>query len=167
VSGRRIRFGSHELDLDAAVLRRGRARCALQSQPLRLLALLVERRGDLVTREEIRAQLRSDTVVEYDQSINFAVRQIRIALGPDADFVQTVPRRGYRFVGPVSRRTVTPEMLRKACAVAAAVVLALVSGFAAGIVISDAPVGRFVYVHLVHPDRCPYIRPFLPTHRNS
>ena len=81
--GSPISFGSHELDPDAAILRRAGEQCALQSQPLRLLALLVERHGQVVTREEIREQLWSDTVVEYDLGINFAIRQIRIALGSD------------------------------------------------------------------------------------
>ena len=72
MSGRPLNFGSHELDPDAAILRRAGERCALQSQPLRLLTLLIERHGQVVTREEIREQLWSDTVVEYDQGINFA-----------------------------------------------------------------------------------------------
>ena len=168
VSGRPISFGSHQLDLDAAILRRGCERCVLQSQPLRLLTFLIERHGEVVTREEIREQLWSDTVVEYDQGINFAIRQIRIALGPDAHLVQTVPRHGYRFVGELMQPMLVPARpSRRSYAIAAAVLLALASGFGVGIVTRDAPAGRFVYDHLVHPERCPYFRLFLQTHRNS
>jgi DNA-binding winged helix-turn-helix (wHTH) protein len=161
-------FGSHELDPDAAILRRAGEPCALQYQPMRLLTFLIARHGLVVTREEIREQLWSGTVVEYDQGINFAIRQIRIALGPDAHMVQTVPRRGYRFVGDVAQGIPRPvRTSRKPYAIAAAVLLALASGFGAGIVTRDAPAGRFVYDHLVHPERCPYFRVFFSTHRNS
>jgi len=168
VPGRPISFGSHELDPHAATLRRAGERCVLQSQPLRLLTLLIDRRGEVVTRDEIREQLWSDTVVEYDQGINFAIRQIRIALGPDAHLVQTVPRRGYRFVGQVSQPMPgSAQPSRRPYAIAAAILLALASGFGVGIITRDAPAGQFVYDHLVHPERCPYFRVFLPTHRNS
>ena len=166
--GRHISFGSHQLDLDTAILWRAGERCALQSQPLRLLILLIERRGEVVTREDIREQLWSDTVVEYDQGINFAIRQIRIALGPDAHLVQTVPRRGYRFVGDLTQSVPLPARpSRRAWSIAAAILLALASGCTAGIVTRDGQAGQFVYDHLVHPGRCPYLRVFLPPHRNS
>ena len=166
--GRHISFGSHQLDPDAAILWRTGERCVLQAQPLRLLTLLVARRGEVVTREDIREQLWADTVVEYDQGINFAIRQIRMALGPDAHLVQTVPRRGYRFVGDVTHALPTPaRSARRAWSIAAAILLALASGFGAGIITRDVPAGQFVYDHLVHPGRCPYLRAFLPTHRNS
>src|SRR5215472_4273069 len=98
-----VRFGSHVLDRRSGVLCRGIERCALQSQPAQLLVLLIEHAGELVTREQIRARLWPDCIVEFDQNINFAIRQIRVALGSDAGMVQTVPRRGYRFVGDVIR----------------------------------------------------------------
>jgi DNA-binding winged helix-turn-helix (wHTH) protein len=169
VPGRRINFGSHQLDRDAAILWRAGERCVLQAQPLRLLTLLIERRGEVVTRDDIREQLWSDTVVEYDQGINFAIRQIRIALGPDAHLVQTVPRRGYRFVGDLTPVMIPapPRRSRVTGPIAAAILLALASGFGAGIITRDAPAGQFVYDHLVHPGRCPYLRVFLPAHRNS
>ena len=161
-------FGSHSFDPNTNTLRRGRARLELQSQPAQLLALLLAHAGDIVTRDRIRATLWPDTTVAYDQNINFAIRQIRIALGVDAQLVQTVPRRGYRFVGTVESPAVAPQMpMRRAVSVAAAVAIALASGFGAGIVVRDAPAGQFVYDHLVHPDRCPYVRMLLPIHRNS
>ena len=161
-------FGSHLFDPNTSRLRRGQVPCDLQAQPSQLLALLLEHAGDVVTREQIRAALWPDTQVAYDQSINFAIRQIRVALGVDAALLQTVPRRGYRFVGEVTpvvnaRVGRTPARLRAA----AAVLFAMASGFGAGIIVRDQPAGRFVYDHLVHLDRCPYVRAMLPILRNS
>jgi DNA-binding winged helix-turn-helix (wHTH) protein len=161
-----VRFGSCVFDPSTGMLRRNGRPCVLQSQPARLLGFLVERAGEVVTRDQIQKQLWPDTVVEYDQNINFAIRQIRLALDIDADLVQTVPRHGYRFVGDV---TVTehdrPAVMRKTVAVAAALLVAAASGFSAGIVLRDAPAGRFVHDHLVHPDRCPYLRVFVSIQR--
>src|SRR5262245_56425780 len=178
----RVRFGSHEFNSGTGALSRGRDRCDLQSQPAQLLALLVAHAGDIVTREQIRLTLWPETIVSYDQNINFAIRQIRVALGADASLVQTVPRHGYRFVGGIVRETWQdggiaglqgqPGFLNRGrswrgAAAAAAIALALVSGFGAGLLVRDAPAGRFVYDHLVHPDRCPYLRILLPNHGNS
>jgi DNA-binding winged helix-turn-helix (wHTH) protein len=93
------------MDLSAAELcKRGR-RVTLQEQPLQVLALLLRRAGDVVTREELQQALwPSDTFVEFDQGLNKAIQKIRQALGDLADnpcFVETVPRRGYRFIAPV------------------------------------------------------------------
>jgi DNA-binding winged helix-turn-helix (wHTH) protein len=163
-----IVFGSHVFDPHTGTLRRGREGRDLQSQPAQLLALLLEHAGEVVTREQIRERLWPDTNVAYDQNINFAIRQIRVALDLDATLVQTVPRRGYRFVGEVTEETIDHSgVSRRSIAVAAAVIGALAAGFGAGIVIRDGPVGQFVYDHLVHPDRCPYVRMLLPSHRNS
>jgi DNA-binding winged helix-turn-helix (wHTH) protein len=97
-----IEFGEYELDLAAAQLRRLGRDLRLQPQPLKLLSLLVTRAGTIVTRDEIRRELwNDDTFVDFDQGMNFCVRQIREALRDDAErpmFVQTVPRRGYRFI---------------------------------------------------------------------
>jgi len=164
----RIRFGSHEFDPGTGALWRGCDQCDLQSQPAQLLALLVARPGDLVTREQIRQTLWPGTVVSYDQNINFAIRQIRVALGADANLVQTIPRHGYRFVGNVTCLDASHRESRwKGVAALAALTLALASGFSAGILVRDAPAGRFVYDHLVHPGRCPYLRIFLPSQPNS
>ena len=99
------RFGSFELDIDAAELRRDGLRVRLQPQPFKLLLLLTSRPGTLFTRNDIRTALWPDgTFVDFDQSVNFAIRQIRDALSDSADkpvYVETLPRQGYRFVAPV------------------------------------------------------------------
>jgi DNA-binding winged helix-turn-helix (wHTH) protein len=99
------RFGQFELDLGAGELRRNAARVRLQPQPFKLLALLVRRAGGLVGRDEIRTELWADgTFVDFDQSVNFAIKQIREALGDSAErplYIETVPRRGYRFIAPI------------------------------------------------------------------
>jgi DNA-binding winged helix-turn-helix (wHTH) protein len=99
------RFGQFELDLSAGELRRHGSRLRLQPQPFKLLALLARRAGVLVSREEIRAELWPDgTFVDFDQSVNFAIKQIREVLGDSAErplYIETVPRRGYRFIAPL------------------------------------------------------------------
>jgi len=103
--GRIARFGSFEADLQEGKLTKAGTRIRLQAQPLQILALLLERPGQLVTREEIRQKLWSqDTFVEFDDALNTAVGKLRAALSDSADnprFLETVPRRGYRFVAPV------------------------------------------------------------------
>lgn len=99
------RFGQFELDLAAGELRRNASRVRLQPQPFKLLVLLARRAGTLVGRDEIRSELWPDgTFVDFDQSVNFAIKQIRDVLGDSAErplYVETVPRRGYRFIAPV------------------------------------------------------------------
>lgn len=101
----RFRFGEFELDPEAGELRRNGRKLKLQPQPFKLLLLLVRRPGALVTREEIRQELWADgTFVDFDQSVNFCVKQIRDALRDEPErpiFIQTVPKRGYRFIAPV------------------------------------------------------------------
>ncbi len=96
-------FGVFELDLRRGELRKHGRATRLQPQPFKVLKALVERAGDVVTRDELRQEVwPSDTFVDFDQSLNFCIRQIRTVLGDDADsprFVETVPRRGYRFLG--------------------------------------------------------------------
>ena len=102
----RYRFGPFELDPRTAELRRDGEPVALQLQPARILVLLVERAGALVSREEIRARVWPDRVVDYEQGLNYAIRQIRTALGDDAEapaYIETLPRRGYRFAARVQR----------------------------------------------------------------
>jgi cholera toxin transcriptional activator len=104
--GRRYRFGLFELEtLTGDLYRDGLAHPRLQGQPLELLLLLLERPGELVTREELRKKLwSSDTFVDYDHGLNAAVNKLREALGDSADsprFIQTLPRKGYRFIAPV------------------------------------------------------------------
>ena len=101
-----VRFGAFEIDRDAGQLTRSGRRVHLAPQALRLLLLLIDKQGNLVTREEIRAALWSgDTFVDVDSAVNACVSQIRTVLGdkPTAPrFVETIPRRGYRFVAPLS-----------------------------------------------------------------
>jgi len=103
--GRLLRFGVFEADLTAGELRKNGARLRLQEQPFQLLSLLLERPGEVVTREEIRQKLWSnDTFVDFDHSLNTAVNKVREALGDSASsprFVETVARRGYRFLASV------------------------------------------------------------------
>jgi TolB-like protein/DNA-binding winged helix-turn-helix (wHTH) protein len=102
-----LRFGAFELDPGTAELRKDGTRLRLPPQPLKILSLLASRSGQLVTREEIREQIwGSDTFVDFEQGLNFAINRIRTVLGDDADnprYIETLPRRGYRFVAPVER----------------------------------------------------------------
>jgi DNA-binding winged helix-turn-helix (wHTH) protein/tetratricopeptide (TPR) repeat protein len=104
-TSRIVRFGSFEADLEEGKLTKMGSRIRLQEQPFRILAQLLERPGQLVTREEIRQKLWShDTFVGFDDALNTAVRKLREALNDSADnprFLETVPKRGYRFVAPV------------------------------------------------------------------
>ena len=104
-SSRVVRFGVFEADLSAGELRKNGLKIKLQDHPFRLLAFLLERPGEVVTREELRQRLWSaDTFVEFDHSVNTAIRKIREALDDSSNnprFVETLPRRGYRFIAPV------------------------------------------------------------------
>src|ERR1700693_964346 len=103
---RLLRFGTFELDPSSNELRKAGALVKLQSQHFQLLVLLAERAGQVVTREEIRQALwDNQTFVDFDRSINFCINQIRAALGDDPHsprYVESVPRKGYRFIAPVS-----------------------------------------------------------------
>jgi Tol biopolymer transport system component/DNA-binding winged helix-turn-helix (wHTH) protein len=100
-----IRFGVFELDLHATELRKAGARLNLPTQPFQVLTLLLERPGELVTREELRRRLWPDgTFVDFEHGVNAIVNRLRETLGDSADrprFIETVPRRGYRFIAPV------------------------------------------------------------------
>lgn len=104
-SGRIARFGVFELDLVAGELRKNGAKLRLQEQPFQVLVLLLERGGDLVTREEMRQKLwPADTFVDFDHSLNTAVNKLRETLGDSASsprYIETLARRGYRFIAPV------------------------------------------------------------------
>lgn len=101
-----LRFGPFELDLQTSELRRDGVRVKLQLQPFRVLALLARHPGRLLTREEIQREVWPDgTFVDFEQALNFCVRQIRSALGDHAAmplYVETLPRRGYRFIARVT-----------------------------------------------------------------
>jgi DNA-binding winged helix-turn-helix (wHTH) protein len=105
-NNRRIaRFGVFELDLSAGELRKSGVKLRLQGQPFQVLALLLERAGGVVTREELRQRLwPSDTFVDFDHSLNTTINKVREALGDSATsprYVETLARRGYRFIAPV------------------------------------------------------------------
>ena len=119
MSGQRpkvARFGLFEADFEQFVLTKAGLRIKLQEQPFQVLEMLVERPGELVTRNEIGEKLwSSDTFVEFDDGLNTAVRKLRSALGDVSDnprFIETIPRKGYRFIAPVAKGPVgseTPE----------------------------------------------------------
>lgn len=102
-----VRFDPFEVDLETGELRRAAAKVRLQEQPFQILAMLLERAGDLVTREELRQRIWPDAVfIDFEHGLNKAVNKLRKALGDVAErpsFVETLPRRGYRFIAPVER----------------------------------------------------------------
>ncbi|MHB8217132.1 MAG: winged helix-turn-helix domain-containing protein [Candidatus Sulfotelmatobacter sp.] len=111
--GRIARFGVFELDLAAGELRKSGAKLRLQEQPFQVLALLLERAGDVVTREELRQKLwPADTFVDFDHSLNTAVNKLRETLGDSASsprYIETLARRGYRFLLPVQQSKTQSE----------------------------------------------------------
>lgn len=122
------RFGVFELDLRAGELRRSGLRIKLQEQPFQVLALLLEKPGEIVTRDDLRNRLwPADTFVDFDHSLNAAIKRLRDALGDSADnptFVETVARRGYRFLAPVSTVSVNDNEESSSAASGFAVVVA-------------------------------------------
>jgi DNA-binding winged helix-turn-helix (wHTH) protein/tetratricopeptide (TPR) repeat protein len=142
-----LRFGVFEVDLRAGEVRKQGTRIRLQEQPFHVLTLLLQRPGEVVTREELRAQLwPSDTFVDFDNGLNTSINKLREALGDSADnprFIETLPRRGYRFIAPVTgadgttRGTATgasaaaPKRSRKIVVTATVAVLA--AGIAGGL----------------------------------
>jgi TolB-like protein/DNA-binding winged helix-turn-helix (wHTH) protein/Tfp pilus assembly protein PilF len=106
-AARRLRFDDFELDVRAGQLRKHGLRLRLQGQPLQVLAVLLNRAGEVVTREELRSQVWSaDTFVDFDHSLHNAIARIREALADSAEtprYIETLPRRGYRFIAPVER----------------------------------------------------------------
>src|SRR5947209_10152537 len=101
----RLRFGVFEVDLRAGELTKRGLRIRLQDQPFQVLVMLLEKPGELVTREELREKIWGQTVVDFDHGLNKAINKIREALGDSAEhprFVETVARRGYRFLADVT-----------------------------------------------------------------
>jgi TolB-like protein/DNA-binding winged helix-turn-helix (wHTH) protein/Flp pilus assembly protein TadD len=102
---RRLRFGVFEADLQAGELAKQGRRIRLQEQPFQLLAMLLEKPGEVVTREELRARLWPRTIIDFDHGLNKAISKVREALGDSSGnprFVETVARRGYRFLAEVA-----------------------------------------------------------------
>ena len=129
-----VRFGEFEFDSLAGELRRDGATTRLEPQPARVLALLVERAGGVVSREELQQRVWSaDTFVDFERGLNYCIAQIRAALGDSAAeprFVETLPRRGYRFIAPVQDAApagVARSWRRPAMAAAAALVAVAVA----------------------------------------
>jgi Tol biopolymer transport system component/DNA-binding winged helix-turn-helix (wHTH) protein len=116
VKSPRLAFDRFELDLRSGELRKDGRRIRLQAQPFQLLALLIENAGEVVTRDEVcRALWQTDTFVDFEHSVAAAVSKIREALGDSAEnprFVETLPRRGYRFIGQLSRDLPQPAVLQ-------------------------------------------------------
>lgn len=132
-----IRFGDFELDPRTRTLRKHGIRIRLQDQPMRVLLALLERPGELVAREELQQRIWGGvTHVDFDHSLNIAVNKIRERLGDSAEtprFIETLPRRGYRFISPVEGGLVPPEaatavpVSRRGWLLGAASILALAS----------------------------------------
>jgi DNA-binding winged helix-turn-helix (wHTH) protein len=108
-----VRFSSFELNLQTAELRKQGQRLRLQEQPFQILAALLERPGEVVTREELRSKLwPTDTFVDFDHGLNAAIRRLRDALDDSADtpiFIETLARRGYRFIAPIDGSPASSE----------------------------------------------------------
>ena len=104
-----VRFDIFELDADAGELRKQGTRMKLQEQPFQMLQVLLQRPGEVVTREELQQKIwPSDTFVDFDHGINNAIKRLREALGDAAEtphYIETLPRRGYRFIGKIERET--------------------------------------------------------------
>jgi DNA-binding winged helix-turn-helix (wHTH) protein len=110
------KFAAFELDARAGELRKDGVVIKLQPQPFKVLALLVEHAGELVSREELKKALwGEETYVDFERGLNFCINQARAALGDAAEspqFIQTIPRRGYRFIAPVTRSESIPNPFR-------------------------------------------------------
>src|SRR5246500_5174327 len=102
-----VRFGAYELDHQAGELRKDGVRIRLQEQPLQILRILLQQPGRIVAREDLRQKIwPSDTFVDFDHGINNAIKRLREALSDTADtplYIETLPRRGYRFIGKIEK----------------------------------------------------------------
>jgi eukaryotic-like serine/threonine-protein kinase len=142
-----LRFGVFEVDVRSVELRKQGVRIKLQEQPFHILTVLLQRPGEVVTREELRSQnWPADTFVDFDNSLNTAINKLREALGDSADnprFIETLPRRGYRFIAPVtgvdgtaigtSRGVIAAAPPRSRTIVVTVAVVALTAGVAGGL----------------------------------
>jgi TolB-like protein/DNA-binding winged helix-turn-helix (wHTH) protein len=128
-AARVLRFDAYELDLHAGELRKRGIRVRLQGQPVQVLAQLLLSAGNLVTREELRRQIwQADTFVDFDHSLHNAIARIRDVLGDSAQkprYIETLPRRGYRFIAPVEEvqpPSISPDTRKKATETVATIV---------------------------------------------
>src|SRR6202044_3489634 len=116
-----VRFGTYEVSLQSGEVRKAGVKIRVQQQPLKLLEVLLERPGEVVTREELRSRVwPNESFGDFDQAVNIAIAKLRSALGDSADnprYIETLPKRGYRFIADVSfvdeegrtRRPESPE----------------------------------------------------------
>src|SRR5262250_1017029 len=114
LSDRRVRFGVFEVGFRVGELRKNGLKVKLHAQPLAVLKILLQRPGEIVTREELQQQLwGSNTFVDFEHGLNKTINKLREALGDNADtprYIETLPRRGYRFIAPVTVPAATPEL---------------------------------------------------------
>ncbi len=117
-----VQFGTYEIVLQSGELRKAGVRIRVQQQPLRLLEILLEHPGEVVTREELRSRIwPNESFGDFDQAVNVAIAKLRGALGDSADnprYIETLPRRGYRFIAdvavvnrPAKKLELTPEVV--------------------------------------------------------
>src|ERR1700719_2236391 len=101
-----VRFGTYEVSLQSGEVRKSGLRIRVQQQPMKLLEILLERPGEVVTREELRSRVwPAESFGDFDQALNIAIGKLRSALGDAAEnprFIETLPKRGYRFIADVS-----------------------------------------------------------------
>src|SRR5579862_5724178 len=101
-----LRFGTYEVSLQSGEVRKAGLRIRVQQQPMKLLEILLERPGEVITREELRSRVWTDEGFgDFDQAVNIAIAKLRSALGDSAEnprFIETLPKRGYRFIADVS-----------------------------------------------------------------
>src|SRR4051812_36058433 len=153
-----VRFGPYELDLRTAELRKHDLKISLQDQPFQILVALLERPGEVVLREELRRRLwGDDTVVEFDHGINAAVKRLRDALRESAEeprYIETLARRGYRFIGELEPLSSEPAQLAVPQADAVGLVINSVHGE------NTAPIETFSGGHLEAAENAPKTPPF-------
>jgi len=119
-----VRFGTYEVSLQSGEVRKAGVKIRVQQQPMKLLEILLERPGEVVTREELRGRVWTDeSFGDFDQAVNIAIAKLRSALGDSAEnprYIETLPKRGYRFIADVSvvdadARTKRPESAAEIC----------------------------------------------------
>jgi len=143
-----LRFGVFEADLRAGELRKQGKRIKIQEQPLHVLTVLLQRPGEVVTREELRNHNWSpDTFVDFDNSLNTAINKLREALGDSADnprFIETLPRRGYRFIAPVSsvQTKKSPVLTKRGLVLAGVAVIVLVAAIGGAVILRSRQARR-------------------------
>ncbi len=157
---RRVQFGVFEADLKTGELRRSGVRVRIQSQPFKLLAVLLRQPGEVVSRETLQQELwGSDTTVDFDHSLGIAVNKLREALGDAAEnprFVETLARRGYRFIAPVKVIDPAPVLASPVETAPAQKRARLTAGWLAAVLLAAACAGLLLLLFVRPPLRRPY-----------